>query len=247
MKTTKLNLIYKGKKVLEGKRVVKDGVIETKYLNHLSDRYVKFSTKTFKNMGLSEEIIDKVRVYYISTPDLEVVEAHQEVNILLDYSPAIVLANNDEFVYKKDINSHFSYQVIKKAEYWPTVRMLSADTAYEDVDSQLAKVGYELMEKHFHIVLEKYQKRINEAVRAASAIVEEFDVEAIIEAKAPTQKEPTLPVIMIGIPKELLPKARNRFPQYTGPEGFKNYIVFIATEDINMMYAEIKINKKDEE
>ena len=246
MKATKLNLIYKGEKVLEGKRVVKDGVVETKYLNPETGRYVKFSTKTFKNMGLSEEIIEKVRVYYISTPDLEVVESHQEVNVLLDYSPAIVLANNDEFVYKEDINSHFSYQVIKKAEYWPTVRISSADTAYEDIDSQLAKVGYELMEKHFHIVLEAYRKRVNEAVRAASAIVEEFDVKAIIEAKTPTQKEPSLPNIMIGIPKELLTKAKSRFPQYTGQTGFKNHINFCDIEDINMMYAEVQINKKED-
>ena len=250
MKVTKLNFFYKGKRILEGKRVEENGIIETKYLNHLSDRYVKFSTKTFKNMGLSEEVIDKVRVYYFSTPDLEVVEAHQEVNILLDYTPAVALANNDEFVYRKNINSHFYYQVIKKAEYWPTVRISSADTAYEDIDSQLAKIGYELMEKHFHVVLEAYRKRINEAVRAASAIVEEFNVKATIEAKTPTQKEPSLPNIMIGIPKELLTKAKSRFPQYTGQIGFKNHINFCDIEDINMMYAEMQIskkNKKDEE
>lgn len=241
MKVIKINFYYKGKKLLEGRRAEKNGVLTTTYLNPTTNRHISFSAETFKAMGLSEEEINKLRSYYISTSDKEVMEAHKEVNILLNHTPAVVMGLNDEFIKKIEINSHFSYQIIKKAEHWPTIKIFSADPEYEDIDSQLAKVAYEILEKHFHMVLEKYRDRLNEALNVASKIAKEYNIKAIIEAKAPTQKDPIISGVKIGIQKEFLTKVRNIFPDYTGEKGFKKHISIVSKDKINMMYVDIEV------
>jgi len=199
----KIDYIYKGEKVAEAKKDFKDEVIETKFLLPQTGRYVKWSTFA-KKSGLSEEVLDKIRTSYWLSCDERIFKAFSRIRVDITQQPAVVLGPWDEFKYRRSINSHFSYDVVMREEYYPTIQISCVDFGrYDDLDAVLAKVGYELLEKHFHILLEKWRKQVNKALDVASTINKELEVRTCVQYTVPTKSNPVFETILIGIDADL--------------------------------------------
>lgn len=194
-----IEYIYKGKKVAEAKREVKDGLIVTKYLLPHTGRYVKWMT-FFKRSELPEEILDIIKTNYWLDCDKRIFDAFSKITIDITHKPAVILAPWDKFHYRERINNYFFFDVVTREEHYPTVVASSVDyVSYDDFDATLAKVGYELMEKHFPLLLEKWRNTVNVACDIASEINKKTGTKVSVQFTTPTKSNPVFEKVLIGI------------------------------------------------
>ena len=241
----KITYLYKGKEVANGVIYIDNsqgvGILIHKYLNPKTNKYVKFTTFA-KESGVDEHIIELIKRSYLDSTSKEVLELNKYVKIHLfdrdEFEVSIALAEDEELISTHKINELFQYYVKKNKTGEIKICSWCVDyTGYNDVDAQLAAIGYTLKEKAFDEVKKKWQERYNEAYEFAKTLIENEDIDEIcIKSKTPTEEKPVLEKVVLAVKKPVhtIPTYKYRTPKgvvLTTQESFVNCDQIIKKED----------------
>jgi len=186
-----------GEVIARAIRTVENGEINYKYYVEGFKRPVVW--KTFiKHTSLNDEEIEMIKRAYWRHRYNDILDNYGIATIvLMSDGASVVLGPWDRFIERIRVNSHFYFDIVSRDEQI-FIEASSVDYSnYEDYNSVLAKIGYELYSKYYREVLNIHTNRLNEILSRLKKFKDKLNSNVIVQYVSPTESNPVLQKITL--------------------------------------------------